>query len=214
MFKIYPNLLIAFVVITVLVTMSIVSPVPVPVAVASSSSYENSDDEIEDEQDSENFVETVLYTTNLVADAKIARQKRIPILLLFTQQSCGFCEIVRSDFLRPMLINREDYDNRVLIRQIEFDGDDVINFDGTTMSMDSFMEPYNIGFTPTVIFLDSTGKELTKQIIGITTVHFYGGFLDDNIDLALKKIRSEKNEVVVNNRNIVSDQDTNKKIRQ
>ncbi len=157
----------------------------------SSSDNEYDDD---DEQNEADFVETVIMTTNLLADAKIAEQKKIPILLLFTQQSCGYCEIVRSDFLRPMLLNR-DYDNRVLIRQIEYDGDDVIGFDGNKITMDSFMESYNIGFTPTVIFLDSSGKELTEQIIGITTVHYYGGFIDDNIALALKKIRLDNNKL-------------------
>ncbi len=147
--------------------------------------------ETEADQDSDEFVETVKLTTDLQADAKLAQQKAIPILLLFTQQSCGFCELVRSDFLRPMLLNR-DYDSKVLIRQIEFDGDDVVGFDGKKITMDNFTNHYNVGFTPTVIFLDSNGKELTEQIIGITTVHYYGGFIDDNIDLSLQKLRSGK----------------------
>lgn len=149
------------------------------------------------EHDNKDFVETVQMTTNLLADAKTAEQKQVPILILFSQESCGFCEIVRSDFLRPMLLNR-DYDNKVLIRQMEFDGDDVIGFDGQKVDMDTFMEPYNVGFTPTVIFLDSKGNELTEQIIGITTVHFYGGFLDDNIDLSLKKLRIGSNLITSN----------------
>jgi thioredoxin-related protein len=153
------------------------------------SEYETDND---NEQDNTEFVETVQMTRNLLSDAKLASEKRIPILLLFTQENCGFCEIVRSDFLRPMLLNNE-YDSRVLIRQIEFDGDDVIGFDGKTTSMDNITERYNVGFTPTVIFLDSKGKELADKIIGITTVHYYGGFLDDNIDLSLQKIRSNKN---------------------
>lgn len=158
----------------------------------------DSDYEAQDEADDGEFVETVIMTTNLKADAKIAKQKQVPILLLFTQQSCGFCEIVRSDFLRPMLLNQE-YDSRVLIRQIEYDGDDVVGFDGKKISMDAFMEPYNVGFTPTVLFLDSSGAELTEQLVGITTVHYYGGFLDDNIALALKKIRMlDKSKVAVN----------------
>jgi len=154
--------------------------------------YENDSESGENSiagQDDNDFVETVQMTTDLLADATLAQQKQVPILILFSQESCGFCEIVRSDFLRPMLLNR-DYDSRVLIRQMEYDGDDVIGFDGEKVDMDTFMEPYNVGFTPTVIFLDSKGKELTEQLIGITTVHFYGGFLDDNIDMALKKIRS------------------------
>ena len=173
--------------------MGLVGFLAISAAIASSV---DSDYEADDQHESTAFVETVKMTTNLLADAKIAQQKQVPILLLFTQQSCGFCEIVRSDFLRPMLLNR-DYDSQVLIRQIEYDGDDVINFDGKKVDMDKFMEPYNVGFTPTVIFLDSSGAELTEQIIGLTTVHFYGGYIDDNITLALKKIRSTKNEVAV-----------------
>ncbi|MFV2060819.1 MAG: thioredoxin family protein [Gammaproteobacteria bacterium] len=161
-------------------------------AIASSSNTTvNSEYETEADLDDSEFIETVKMTTNLLADAKLAQAKQIPILLLFTQQSCGFCEIVRSDFLRPMLLN-EEYDSRVLIRQIEIDGDDVVGFDGKTVSMDSFTDHYNVGFTPTVIFLDSNGKELTEQLIGLTTVHYYGGFLDDNIDLAIEKIRSKQ----------------------
>ncbi|VAW94733.1 hypothetical protein MNBD_GAMMA22-1624 [hydrothermal vent metagenome] len=153
------------------------------------SDYENQSETQAGSDDDVGFKETVIMTSNLQADAKIAKQKQVPILLLFTQQSCGFCEVVRSDFLRPMLLNRE-YDNRVLIRQIEYDGDDVVGFDGKKISMDNFMLPYNVGFTPTVLFLDSSGAELTEQLVGITTVYYYGGFIDDNIALALKKIRA------------------------
>ncbi len=187
--------LIAFGVVIAVLAIFLVSAANTGWAVSDSNSSEESNYDTDNtEQSDAEFVETVIMTGNLFADAKIAKQKQVPILLLFTQQSCGYCEIVRSDFLRPMLLNR-DYDNRVLIRQIEYDGDDVIGFDGKKISMDSFMEPYNIGFTPTVIFLDATGKELTEQIIGITTVHYYGGFIDDNIELALKKIRTANNKL-------------------
>ena len=49
---------------------------------------------------------------------------------------------------------------------------------------DELARRYGARLTPTVLFLDGRGRELTKPMIGINTVEFYGYYLDAAIDTA------------------------------
>lgn len=42
-----------------------------------------------------------------------------------------------------------------------------------------------------MLFLDPQGRELTDRMVGINTLEFYGGYLDQNIDTALSRVRGE-----------------------
>jgi hypothetical protein len=48
---------------------------------------------------------------------------------------------------------------------------------------------YGAPVTPTVIFVSPEGKELAPKVIGMTTVHFYGGDLDYGINQSLQRMR-------------------------
>ena len=48
---------------------------------------------------------------------------------------------------------------------------------------------YGAPMTPTVIFVNPEGHELSLRLIGMTTVDFYGGYLDQGIDQSLHKMR-------------------------
>ena len=38
--------------------------------------------------------------------------------------------------------------------------------------------------TPTLLFVDGSGQELTERMVGVTTLDFYGGYLDLALDRA------------------------------
>lgn len=118
-----------------------------------------------------------------------AEARDLPILVMFSSPFCSYCETVEEDFLVPML-KSGDYDNRVLIRKVGMivGGREVTDFSGETVTVDDLAARYDITLTPTVVFLDSEGQRLADNLVGLTTTAYYGGYLDDGIDMALKRL--------------------------
>ena len=127
---------------------------------------------------------------NLVVDGDEAKKKQVPVLLFFSMKHCPFCIEVEEDYLKPMLRNSE-YDNKVIIRKIRIDGTGVVrDFNGKEYDLEEFGDEYNISMVPTLIIVDSKGKQIAPKIVGIANAHYYSGELDDAIDASLQKIRS------------------------
>jgi len=134
---------------------------------------------------------TLTDLTDFKADATQAKTKNLPILLMFSASYCGFCSIVKEEFLKPMKISG-DYTNKVLVRIVELDSiDDIIDINGETIEPEALAQRYNADLTPTLVFVDSNGNELTQQMVGVTTIDFYGGYLDEAIDNSLTRLRGE-----------------------
>lgn len=126
---------------------------------------------------------------DLAADGELAARTRRPILVMFGASHCGYCSIVEEEFLKPMLISGE-YDDKVIIRMIDIDGfDSVRDFQGREIDAADFASRENVYVTPTLKFYDSEGREMAPRMVGVTTVDFYGGYLDDSIDQSLARIR-------------------------
>ena len=129
---------------------------------------------------------------NLQTDAQTSQQQQLPIVVLFSASYCGFCSIVKDDFLRPMLISGE-YTNKAMIRVIEIDSsDDLMDLNGQAISAEAFADRHNISLTPTLAFFDAQGNELAPRMVGVTTVDFYGGYLDQAIDTSLLRLQSTR----------------------
>ena len=127
--------------------------------------------------------------TDLQAVAQEARQRQLPILIMFSSEGCPYCDVVREEFLKPML-RSGDYTDRVIMLEIHSDSYAPIrDFYGQMISADALAHRYRAGFAPTVVFLNHQGKELAERLIGITTRDFYGGFLDEAIEESLHRLR-------------------------
>lgn len=124
--------------------------------------------------------------------ARLSEERRLPILLMFSADHCGYCERLEEDFLKPML-RSGDYEDKVLIRKFKISGSgEVRDFDGKRIPISDFRSRYNISVTPTVVFLDSSGAQLAPKRVGLTTPDFYGGYLDQSIETALNVLRRSK----------------------
>lgn len=132
---------------------------------------------------------------NLQTDGQTSQQKQLPIVVLFSATHCGYCSIVKEDFLKPMLISGE-YTDKAMIRVIELDSSDALmDLDGQPISAEAFADRYGIYLTPTLAFFDARGNELAPRMVGVTTVEFYGGYLDDAIDQSRQRLRAEQSLV-------------------
>lgn len=129
-------------------------------------------------------------TTNLQVDARLAAEKQLPILVMFSATHCGYCEAIKSDQLRPMLISG-DYTDKVIIRELHIDSvDDMINFDGKRIAADDLASKHNVWVTPTIMFFDAQGNTLAPKILGYNTPSMFGGYLDENIEMSRNMIRT------------------------
>lgn len=127
--------------------------------------------------------------TDLQQDAELSRQGKLPILIAFTATYCHYCEVIKEDFLKPMLRN-DDYRSKVLIREAVLDSySKVRDFSGDRVALDTLALRYSAFMTPTVVILGPDGSEIVERIRGVTTVDYYGGFLDDAIDKARAKLK-------------------------
>ena len=131
----------------------------------------------------------VQQTTDLQQDGRLAAYSKVPLMVLFSQEGCAFCELLKEEIINPMLISG-DYTNQVLIREFMIDDEEpAVGFDGKPIGPMDIFQNYGLFVTPSVLILDGRGSELAERQIGINTVDYYAYYLDEAIDKALAKIR-------------------------
>lgn len=130
------------------------------------------------------------YAQDLAADGKIAHEKHIPILVLFSAPECHYCERARQEFLIP--ITRNPASNaKVLIRQVEIGADDKLrDFNGKMTTQGDFATLNKVRLTPTIKVYGPDGRELAAPIVGLAIADYYGGYIDDAINQGIEKIRA------------------------
>jgi thioredoxin-related protein len=134
----------------------------------------------------------VAEISNLQSEARLSEEKNVPILLMFAADHCPYCGVVEEDFLKPMIISG-DYVDKALIRKLDLDTQgDVIDFAGNKIGSGELAKRYAIDVTPTVVFLDSNGRQLARRMVGLSTPDYYGYYLDEAIDKALDKLRKRE----------------------
>ena len=120
--------------------------------------------------------------------ARIVRDRNLVLVLEFSSDDCGYCRRLEEAFLLPMQRN-EDYDAKVLIRSVSLDPHEtVIDFDGRLLDTDRLAARYGVSLTPTLVFLNADGVELSERLVGIWSEDFYGAYIDDRIDRALDEL--------------------------
>ena len=131
----------------------------------------------------------VIEAKDLSKDATLARDQGLVILIEFASGSCEYCRLLEEEFLQPMLID-EDYSNKVIIRTVRLDGyESFIGFRGEPISPGQFASRYNIKVTPTMVFLNANGDELSEKLVGIWSVDYFSGYIDQRIDSAKRMIQ-------------------------
>ncbi len=126
---------------------------------------------------------------DLQQDGQAARDSRLPVMLVFGAVTCSHCDVLEEEFIRPMLLGGE-YTDRIMIRKLVLDnGSQLTDFAGTRRPVEEFARSYGVYVTPTILFVDHTGRQLAERMVGINTIEMYGGYLDQCIDTALMHVR-------------------------
>ena len=128
---------------------------------------------------------TLQQTTDLQQLGKQVAATGKPLLLMFSQHECAFCIKLKNEVIEPMLQNRA-YRERLIMRELMIDENaTLVDFNGRTTAGGELFEHYGMVVTPTVILVDSTGREIARRQTGVNTIEMYGWYLDEAIDAAV-----------------------------
>ena len=113
------------------------------------------------------------------------------IMLEVSASYCDYCRTLEEEIIKPML-RSGDYTRNVLIRQLEIDDSYLVNnISGEQITPSKLAEKFKIKITPTLLFLDAHGNEVSERILGVYSLDFYGGYVDQAIIDGLKKVNNK-----------------------
>lgn len=135
-----------------------------------------------------NADDAAITSMDFTVAAEDAIVRKLPVMILFINDDCENCSIAKEEFVVPMQISG-DYRNKVIFRIVNLDDDKIRDFGGEMISVEAFVSRYNLELTPTASFLDAEGHELGPSVSGMSNVDYYGGLLDEAIEVALRKLR-------------------------
>lgn len=137
------------------------------------------------------FAAGIPLADDLALAGRQAKRICVPLLLEFSADDCDYCTLLEEEILNPTLLNR-DYGQRVLMRKLVLDRSIKLrDFFGKPVYASDLAGQYKVFVTPTLLFLDRHGRELAQRMVGVTTLDFYGGYLDQALDIAQEKLRKQ-----------------------
>jgi len=103
---------------------------------------------------------------DLRGEAQILKSENLILVLEFSSEDCGYCRKLESLFLLPMQRNAA-YGDKILIRTISLDAfETVVDLEGRTVSTSEFASRYGVSLTPTLLFLNAEGIEMSERLVG------------------------------------------------
>jgi thioredoxin-related protein len=131
------------------------------------------------------------HAKSFQADARLATQRQVPVLVLFTSPGCHYCERVKREYLAPMHKDPA-YRNKVIIREVTVGATTPLTgFDGTPTTEGAFAATHKVFMVPTVKVLDTRGNDASEAIVGLLTPDYYFSYLEAAIDEGLSKVRGK-----------------------
>jgi thioredoxin-related protein len=129
---------------------------------------------------------------DFASDAHQMRERKLPMLVLFSAAGCEWCERARQQVLDPMAADPASA-ARVLIRQIDIDRTTpVTDFSGKATTHRDFARARRIRLTPTLVVLDAEGRDLAEPIVGVRLADFYPTYIERAIDEGLARMRTNQ----------------------
>jgi thioredoxin-related protein len=127
--------------------------------------------------------------SDLRSEARAAAQAGLPLVLVYSRPDCGYCEIVKRDYLKP-LAQEARYQGRMVVRQINQGSDAVlIGFNGERTTHAQFAAAEKVRLVPVVGFYGPNGGALVPAIVGARLPDFYTGYLQSAIDQSVQALK-------------------------
>lgn len=129
------------------------------------------------------FASALPEAEDLNRDARLMHDAGQPMVVLFSQRACGWCDRARLQ-LAPMARDAATQGGAVF-RQIDIDRDaPLVDFSGQGTSHRRFSRDEGVRFTPTLIVFGPDGRQLAEPILGMRLPDFYAHYVAQAIDQA------------------------------
>ena len=117
---------------------------------------------------------------SLPESLQAALQKRQPLVLMVSLDGCPFCKIVRENYLVHMA-----RDEGLPVVQIDMQSKAVLtDWIGHTNTHTALIEKLGVNVAPTLVFYGQGGREVAERLVGLSSVDFYGAYLDARLATA------------------------------
>ncbi|MCD8514991.1 MAG: hypothetical protein LRY31_02900 [Burkholderiaceae bacterium] len=131
--------------------------------------------------------ESIPVPGSLKAAAQAAQARGEPLVVMVTLKGCAFCDVVRNNYLGPMVQRGEVYavqvnmlDRRTALQSV----------DGSMTTPHAQARAWRARIAPTLLFLDHSGQEIAERMEGVTLPDFYGAYLEQRIAAARAVLRA------------------------
>lgn len=122
---------------------------------------------------------------NLALAASSSVSKQLPLVVFVSRDACPYCRTLRESVLAPMYAAGK-FEQRAVLLEVNLDWTTPLTgFDGESILAKDFAEQYKAVITPTLLFMDANGKQLSKPRVGISNLDLYVFYLDRAIDESL-----------------------------
>ncbi len=122
--------------------------------------------------------------SNFQTLSKQMKMDNVVLVLEFSSKHCRYCKQLENEILKPMLFSG-DYEGLIQIKKIGIDSKKLVKgFKGEMISGKALAAKMNIILTPTLVFLNAEGKEVSERIVGINTPEMFSAYVDAAIDEA------------------------------
>jgi thioredoxin-related protein len=120
--------------------------------------------------------------------SETARLLHTPILVVFSADTCGYCEQLKQEVIDP-LSDDPNEGHRLLIREFDINsGGKMIDFNGESIRSRQFKQRYGIFATPTLLILDAEGHLLTDPLVGYNSANAYRELLQTSLDASFQAL--------------------------
>lgn len=144
-----------------------------------------------DEITTNNRLDKIPLAVNLFSDGQQQQINGKVILLYVSAPHCPFCKKLEKEILNP-LIKSGEYREKLILRKINWNSkSQIINFFGEKQRPRDLLKKYNIRITPTLLFLDSEGNQVSQQLLGYRGGEFYWFYFDSGIRKANIVIKNQ-----------------------
>lgn len=127
---------------------------------------------------------------DLAESAQLAQQQGLPTIVYVSREACPYCRTLSDSILGPMYAAGK-FEGRAVLVELSLDqAEPLTGFDGQPIAAQEFAQKYKAQITPTLLFLDADGREISKRRIGISNLELYSQYLQRSIEEALSVTRS------------------------
>jgi thiol:disulfide interchange protein len=123
---------------------------------------------------------------SLLLELQQALQKGEPLVLMISLEACPFCKVAREHYLAPMR-----RDEGLPVVQIDMQSRAVVlDWQGKPTTHVELIERLGVNVAPTLVFYGRKGQEVAERLVGVSSVDFYGAYLNQRLLLARKAVRT------------------------